>query len=103
MVDIDYTKVEPHLMAGVLGTDAMKWATAFCQAIEKHNTVIDEELMLGWFANAIEQMRPVPLTEEEARGIAARIWGRPEMEHTPMDADLCAAFASVLQNGETGI
>ena len=34
-----------------LGTDALKWAKAFMKATELIH--VDEEFMLGWFANAI--------------------------------------------------
>jgi hypothetical protein len=39
------------------GQDARKWAEAFCKIKEAKNyniTDIDEGLMIGWFANAIE-------------------------------------------------
>lgn len=42
---------------GTLGDDAMKWAVAFCQAKERNGWSlddIDQGLMVGWFANAIE-------------------------------------------------
>lgn len=98
----DFTKVEEHLLAGKCGIDAHKWAMAFCQLAEKNNfDATDESLMLGWFANAIEQARPVTLTEEAALGIAARIWCRPETSHLEMDTVLAQGFADVLQNGES--
>ena len=39
------------------GDDAMKWAEAFCKTVKDQKWSledIDEDLMLGWFANAIE-------------------------------------------------
>ena len=96
----DYTKIESCKLAGVCGTDAFKWAEAFQQIVVDKGLVIDEGLMIGWFANAIEQIRPETLTEEAALHIAARIWCRPETGHIEMNAPLAAAFADVLRNGE---
>lgn len=31
---------------------AVIWAKDFCRTVEKHNITIDEEFMIGWFANA---------------------------------------------------
>jgi len=96
----DYTEIESSKMAGVLGTDAMEWAKAFVQFKAKHDFVIDEDLMVGWFANAMEQSSPATLTDEEALHISARIWCRPECGKITMDSTLAQAFADVLQNGE---
>ena len=53
--EVDYTKIEEHLLAGVCGDDAMKWSIAFVQIHEKNGSgPIDADLMLGWFANCIE-------------------------------------------------
>lgn len=49
----DYTEVGARL-GGMLGDDAMKWAQAFCQYQKRFEFEIDEGLMCGWFANAIE-------------------------------------------------
>ena len=49
----DYTELGSRL-GGTCGDRADKWADAFCQHYKKHNFVIDKDLMLGWFANAIE-------------------------------------------------
>ncbi len=52
---IDYTAIEGHLLGGVLGDDAAKWARAFCQHVKKIEGVdLDEDWLIGWFANAIE-------------------------------------------------
>ena len=52
---IDYTAVEDHLMAGMLGNDCGAWATAFCQHAKKlHGIDLDEGWLAGWFANAME-------------------------------------------------
>ena len=36
-----------------MGTDAEKWAASFCEKFPE----VDQGLMLGWFANAIEAGR----------------------------------------------
>ncbi len=36
-----------------MGTDAAKWAQEFCKIARDHGQKIDEEIMIGWFANAI--------------------------------------------------
>ncbi len=41
----------------MVGTDASKWAEAFQQLIVDPGKEIDEGLMIGWFANAIEAGR----------------------------------------------
>ena len=46
-----------HIDTTALGDDAAKWAKAFCDCKQANNWTIediDESLMLGWFANAIE-------------------------------------------------
>jgi hypothetical protein len=53
------------------GDDAAKWAKAFCETIgESHGhpaIAVDQELMIGWFANAIESRpRLSRLTASEA-------------------------------------
>ncbi len=42
----------PELLAACRD-DASKWAAAFCEIV-KDRQAIDEGLMIGWFANAIE-------------------------------------------------
>ena len=56
-----------------MADDAGKWAAEFCRIARKHGHEIDEEWMIGWFANAIEhshalRMRrlPVVLPDESA-------------------------------------
>ena len=34
--------------------DAMVWAETFCEVVGRGGVLIDEGLMVGWFANAIE-------------------------------------------------
>lgn len=96
----DYTIIEDCKLAGLCGTDGFKWAEAFQQIVVDKGLVIDQSLMIGWFCNAIEQMRPETLTEEDSLHIAARVWCRPETEHIEMNTPLAVAFADVLQNGE---
>ena len=50
----DYCSMSgPELLAAVRD-DARKWAEAFQQIVVSHGVEIDEALMIGWFANAIE-------------------------------------------------
>jgi hypothetical protein len=46
-------RIDPLDLIKNQDTDAYKWATAFVQTIEEHKIVIDQGLMIGWFANAI--------------------------------------------------
>lgn len=55
----DYTLLDGPAFLEALGDDAMKWATAFCQTMHKQKWEIDESLMVGWFANAIEHSSDV--------------------------------------------
>lgn len=48
----DYTKFEGADLLHELGDDADKWAEAFCQLNPDVN--VDQHLLFGWFANAIE-------------------------------------------------
>jgi len=61
------TMSDPELL-NYCGADAHKWAEAFCRIKEMQGwgaTDIDEGLMIGWFANAIEHASHV-------RGLAQR-------------------------------
>lgn len=49
----DYTKLENSELLTALGTDALKWATAFVQYQHKVKEPFDEGWVLGWFANAM--------------------------------------------------
>ena len=49
----DYTKLDGPGLLYACGTDAGKWAKAFCQRNPDAN--VGEDVMLGWFANAIMQ------------------------------------------------
>ena len=55
--NLDYQSMtEPELLQAC-GTDAARWAAAFQQKIVDAGKPIDEGLMIGWFANAIERAR----------------------------------------------
>ncbi len=49
-----YRAIAEHTLPGELGIDAQRWAQA-CIAIAPGAAELDEGLMIGWFANAIEQ------------------------------------------------
>ena len=69
---VDYTAMDAPTMLAALGDDGMKWAEAFCQHHAKHKFEIDESLMVGWFANAIEHSHDTRRwrMEKAARGDA---------------------------------
>jgi hypothetical protein len=46
----------------MIGTDGRKWAAAFCATCDVHKLQIDEDLMIGWFANAVEAGRGNSIT-----------------------------------------
>lgn len=48
----DYTLLSESELLNELQDDAHKWAVAFMQITK--DKVIDEGMMIGWFANAIE-------------------------------------------------
>ena len=47
----DYTKLNGPELLHECGTDATKWAAAFCQL--NPEAKVDEHTLMGWFANAI--------------------------------------------------
>lgn len=47
----NYAAMPDHELLSILGDDAAKWAAAFCQITKVQ---VAEELMVAWFANAIE-------------------------------------------------
>lgn len=49
---MDYTKLKGADLLHAMGDNASKWAASFCQHFP--NTGLAEEIMIGWFANAIE-------------------------------------------------
>jgi hypothetical protein len=83
------------------GDNAAKWAKAFCEIVaetaEHPAIAIDEALMLGWFANAIESRPRAPrLTASEAvYGFAS--WLTTRAERTVMSAsDSSAPIATLV-------
>jgi hypothetical protein len=55
----DFTAMSGPEMLAACRDDATKWAAAFCQHAKKRGQDIDEEWMVGWFANAIEHSHDV--------------------------------------------
>ena len=53
-IRIDYTRLNAPELLQELGDNAQKWAQAFIQIVVEQGKTIDEGLMIGWFANAIE-------------------------------------------------
>lgn len=47
----DYTKMDGPKLVNTCGSDAYKWADAFCQL--NPDVDIDQDVLMGWFANAI--------------------------------------------------
>ena len=60
-------------MLARLGTDGREWAREFCQRFSNTAVVFDEQLMLGWFANAIEAGRSAGFHASEARGLYGKL------------------------------
>ncbi len=53
--ELQYTAMASHQILETCGTDAARWATAFCQHARKLGySPMDEAWVTGWFANAIE-------------------------------------------------
>ena len=50
---IDYTTLSEPALLDAVGTDAQKWAEAFCQIAKTHGLDIDEGWMITWFSNAM--------------------------------------------------
>ncbi len=50
-----------------MGDDAQKWAQEFCKITKQKNLKIDEDLMIGWFANAIEHSADVRRWRKEKK------------------------------------
>ena len=48
---MNYRKLDGPGLLHAMGTDASKWAAAFCELHPDAN--VDEDMMLAWFANAI--------------------------------------------------
>jgi hypothetical protein len=74
MSEPDFYKMTGPEMVEYCGDNAARWAEAFCRIKEKQGwgaMDIDEGLMIGWFANAIEhstqvRSRPVIVSLTEA-------------------------------------
>ena len=50
----DYTVMSRRHLLNACDIDAAKWAAAFMQYVVKHGpSYVDEDMMIGWFANAI--------------------------------------------------
>ena len=49
---IDYTAMNGPELLTACGDEGIKWAEAFCQCNPEVN--VDEHVLFGWFANAIE-------------------------------------------------
>ena len=58
----DYKNMSDGEFAKEVGTDARKWAEAFMQIFP--DTGLDEGIMIGWFANAIENGRDAGLAQQ---------------------------------------
>lgn len=57
MSEIDYTKLKEHELYDACGTDAAKWAAAFRQiAVKLGYSDMDEDWLIGWFANPMMAM-----------------------------------------------
>lgn len=60
----------PQDLLAYLGTDSRRWAAEFCKAARDKRVPYDEDLMVGWFAQAIMAGR----IEE------AKMWARHKQE-----------------------
>ena len=49
-----YRDMDSGELVNALGDDASKWAEAFQEIVVDQGLEINEGLMIGWFANAIE-------------------------------------------------
>jgi len=78
-------------------TDARVWAKEFMKTVKANNITIDEDFMLGWFANAIECSDIIRTPSlDKAREIAAQCWCDDETKHIIMEPALAEAFAKRL-------
>lgn len=79
---MDYTAMSGPEMLNAVRDDAMRWAEAFCQMKKKWNwrlEDIDEGLMVGWFANAIEHS---DMTRQKARNEIPPVRNPPTFNRT---------------------
>jgi hypothetical protein len=69
-------------LLSALGDDAAKWAEAFRQIVVRRNILIDDGLMTGWFANAIEhstmvrQKQWIPIKDHPSDHFTYLVWHR---------------------------
>ena len=56
--------MEEHKIGSYCRDDASKWAKAFCQIFP--DTGVDEDTMMGWFANAIEISHDVRMAKSDS-------------------------------------
>ena len=59
MDEIDYTRMDSAQLLNALGDDASKWAKALAQHMRRPSPGFDlsEDVLHGWFANAIEHAK----------------------------------------------
>lgn len=58
-MDLMYQEMSGPEMLDACRDDASKWAAAFCEIARAKGLDIDEDWMIGWFANAIEHSQDV--------------------------------------------
>lgn len=66
-----YAEMDGPQLLEACGNSAMNWATAFQEIVIEGNVPIDVDLMIGWFANAIERSNDKRRWEREANAV---IW-----------------------------
>ena len=71
-------------------TDAQVWAQEFMKVYDDLVIVIDEGLMIGWFANAIEVGRAAGASEKQS-GWTIRVDGDPPEDEVEQVAELGGA------------
>lgn len=72
-----YTDMSPPEMLEAVGTDASKWASAFCEQFP----AVPQDVAIGWFANAMMAM-----------------WDRTNSEITHDDTRLADHISSLVRN-----
>jgi len=68
------TMIDPSRIASECLDDAEKWAEAFKQIVLDRGLIIDEDLMIGWFANAIEVAHDHRVARTKAMERLAQEW-----------------------------
>lgn len=74
----NYAMMDAPTMLKAVGDDAQKWAAAFQQIVMDRGITIDEGLMIGWFANAIEHSSDTRRWRAEAAELEAARGGKGE-------------------------